>query len=192
MTQDEIEFQDSRPTHYNQRRRRKAEFIRPPNTLKAKVGSGGVSETILAKAQAVLENNTVDFRPLAEMYLENLLKGVDKARTLTQKDDRENVISHILYPAMQLKANGGMFHYNLVTKIADKLVQFLEVIEELDLAAIEIILAYHATLRAIILGGIKGDGGTHGQELLEALDDACTRYFDKKPRRQRHDYDFDQ
>ena len=51
-----------------------------PNTLKAKVGSGGLSEDILNKAQALLENNTVDFQPLAEMYLTALMKGIDIAK----------------------------------------------------------------------------------------------------------------
>jgi hypothetical protein len=81
---------------------------------------------------------------------------------------------------MQLKANGGMFHYDLVTKIAERFIQFMEVIENLDEEALEIITAFHTTIRAIILGRIRGDGGKRGDELLVALIDACTRYFDKK------------
>ena len=65
--------------HYNQTPKRRAEFIKPLNTLKQKVGSGGLSEDILNKAQALLENNTVDFLPLAEMYLEGLMKGIEKS-----------------------------------------------------------------------------------------------------------------
>ncbi|MFP4314336.1 MAG: hypothetical protein ACLFR0_08420 [Alphaproteobacteria bacterium] len=168
--------------HYNQPQKRKAEFITPPNTLKAKVGQGGLSEDILDKAQKLLENNTVDFLPLGELYLNNLMKGIEAAKD-HHKDDKEHVISMMLYPSMQLKANGGMFHYPLVTKIADKLIQFLEVIEEADIEAIEIVLAFHTTIRAVILGRITGDGGLHGQELLNALNDACVRYFDKSTKR---------
>ncbi len=165
--------------HYNQIPKRKAEFIRPPNTLKAKVGSGGLSDDILEKAQKLLESNTVDFMPLAEMYLDSLMKGIDLAKNAGSEIDSEYVISCMLYPAMQLKANGGMFHFPLVTQMGDKLIQFLEVIQEADIEATEIVLAFHTTIRAVVLGKIKGDGGVHGQELVRALSDACMRYFDK-------------
>jgi hypothetical protein len=74
-----------------------------------------------------------------------------------------------------------MFHYPLVTYISDKLVQFLEVIEEPDIDAVEIVLAFHTTIRAVVLGNITGDGGLHGQELISALDQACVRYFERYP-----------
>lgn len=165
--------------HFNQTPRRKAEFIRPPNYLKEKVGTGGLSEDILDKAQKLLEENTVNFDPLANMYLDTLMQGIEAAKGFGPADDIEYVISCMLYPAMQLKANGGMFHYNLVTQIADKLVQFLEVLEEPDISAVEIILAFHTTIRAVVHGKITGDGGSHGKELLSALQGACVRYFNK-------------
>lgn len=167
--------------HFNQKPRRKAEFFNPPNVLKRKVGTGGLSEEILNKAQAMLENNTVDFRPLGEMYLDALTKGVEQARTPPKGMETEHIIAAILYPATQLKANGGMFHYQLITNIADKLIQYLEVIARVDEESLEIIQAYHTTIRAILLGQIKGDGGMHGAELMQALVNACYRYFEKNP-----------
>jgi hypothetical protein len=167
--------------HYNQKPRRRAEFIKPLNTLKAKVGHGGLNEEILAKAQKLLESNTVDFAPLGEMYLNALMQGIEQAKETGPDDDGEHIIASMLYPSMQLKANGGMFHYELVTRIADKLIQFLEVIEYPDIEAIEIVLAFHTTIRAIIHGRVKGNGGRYGSELISALNDACVRYFDKNP-----------
>ncbi len=172
-------------THYNQEPRRKAEFIKPPNILKSKVGSGGLSQSILAKAQTLLENNTVDFRPLGEMYLDQLQDGVEQGvldlKSPQEERASERFIRIMLYPSMQLKANGGMFHYPLITTIGDKLVQFLEVIEIPDIEALEIVQAFHTTMRAVLLGQIKGDGGRYGAELVQALDDACHRYFTKFP-----------
>ncbi len=170
----------SEDTHYNQPKRRDVEFINPPNTLKQKVGSGGLSDEILEKAQDLLENNTVDFQPLGEMYLNALMSGVELAKGSDGEQDAEYVIASMLYPTMQLKANGGMFHYPLITQISDKLIQFLEVINEPDLEAIEIVIAFHATIRAVIHGKITGTGGAHGKELLKALNDACVRYFERK------------
>lgn len=179
---DFIDMQDSdnEARHFNQKPRRKADFIKPPNRLKEKVGSGGLSEDILAKAQALLENNTVDFTPLAEMYLQNLMNGIEVAKNAATTDDPEYLISCMLYPAVQLKANGGMFHYALITAISDKLVQFLEVVEEPDIEAIEIVLAFHTTMGAIIKSRIQGSGGIHGANLMDALNDACIRYFDRR------------
>lgn len=168
-----------KPDHYNQQPRRRAEFIKPPNIIKSKVGSGGLSEQILQKAEQLLENNTVDFKPLAEMYLNALMKGIEIGKSTDTNPDTEYVIAAMLYPAMQLKANGGMFHYQLVTKIADKLIQFLEVIEFVDIEALEIVLAFHAAVNAIVVGRITGHGGKHGIELLNALEEACLRYFEK-------------
>jgi len=168
-------------THFNQPQKRQAEFFMPPNLLKEKAGSGGLSEDILLKAQKLLEENTVDFEPLANVYLDSLMQGIETAKGYAPSDDVEQTLSLMIYPAMQLKANGGMFHYTLVTSIANKLVQFLEVIDEPDVHAVEIILAFHTTLRAVIQGKIKGDGGVHGHNLLDALDEACTRYFNQTP-----------
>ena len=170
------------PSHFNRTPKRNAEFIKPPNTLKAKVGSGGLGEDILVKAQALLESNAVDFLPLAEMYLGALMRGIEKVQNSEGITDTETQITAMLYPAMQLKANGGMFHYQLVTRIADKLIQFLEVINTADEDAIEIALAFHATMRAIIVSRITGTGGRHGAELMQALEDACNRYFERDDR----------
>ncbi|HNQ92360.1 MAG TPA: hypothetical protein PKI93_05445 [Alphaproteobacteria bacterium] len=177
---------DKNDDHFNLTPRRKAEFFMPPNHLKNKVGFGGLSDDILNKAQALLENNTADFRPLGEMYLESMMRGVEHVKALPDSMANDDAsIASILFPVMQLKANGGMFHYNLVTLIADRLVQFLEVIETIDKDAIEIIQAFHTTIRAILLGQIKGDGGTRGLDLLDALNAACYRYFEKYPEKKR-------
>ena len=173
-------------SHYNRAPKRKAEFIKPPNTLKQMVGHGGLSEEILDKAQKLLEENTQDFQPLAFMYLRALMQGIEMAKGATESDDSEQIIANMIYPSMQLKANGGMFHYKLITRIADRLVQFLEVIEEADIEAVEIVLAFHTTMSAVLHGNISGDGGEHGQELESALTAACMRYLSRHPASRNH------
>lgn len=165
--------------HYNQEPRRNAEFIKPPNMIKAKVGTGGLSDSILDRAQKLLENTTVDFAPLAEIYLASMMNGIRHARERKPEDDNEYLIGSVLYPCAQLKANGGMFHYPLVTRIADRFVQFLEVVDQIDDNSLEIAEAFHTTIKAVIHAKIKGDGGKHGNDLVEALNDACMRYFEK-------------
>src|SRR5689334_18011463 len=109
---------------------RRAELISPPNYLKEKVGSGGIDENLLTKAQALLEDNTVDFKPIADMLIDVLTEAVQNTRAGVLTG--ENAIEAIIYPAMQLKAQGGMFHYPLVTELSNILVNFLETVNAPD------------------------------------------------------------
>jgi len=170
--------------HYNQVQRRKAEIIDPPNLLKAKVGSGGLSEVILDRAQLLLEHNKVDFVPLAEVYLKQMQNGIDKAKNMSVSNDTsiekiEEIISYVLMPCVQLKGSAGMFHYPLISRVADRCVQFLEVIENFDSDAIEISQAFHTTIKIIVSSKITGNGGVQGDALVEELNGACMRYFEK-------------
>jgi len=168
-------------THFNQKPRRKAEFIKPLDTLKSKVGSGGLTEEILNKAQILLESNNVDFLPMAEVHLATMMRYIDKAKNSSVGEDGEIVIAQIINSAMQLKANGGMFHYQMVTRISDKLIEFLEVVAVLEDDAIEILQAFHTSLRAVVHGRITGSGDKPGDELMQALEDGCLRYFERYP-----------
>ncbi|PCI56793.1 MAG: hypothetical protein COB36_00505 [Alphaproteobacteria bacterium] len=165
--------------HYNQTPKRDATFITPPNIIKGKVGSGGLSEQVLKRAQKLLETHTSDFSPLADIYLSRMLEGIEKAENTNEEDVLEDLITAILLPCVQLKANGAMFHYQLVTRIADRFVQFMEVVECLDEETIEIAKAYHSTIKIVVAGKIKGDGGKQGDALVEELNRACMRYFEK-------------
>jgi predicted DNA-binding ribbon-helix-helix protein len=168
--------------HFNQKPRRKAQFTRPLNTLRSKAGYGGLDEAILNKAEARLENNGVDFPPLAETYLAALMRVIVQARNPTPGENGETLIVGMLEPTIELKAGGAMCGYPLVTRIANKLIQFLEVIAEPDKDAIEIVLAFHTTMRTILMGRITGSGGSHGEDLMQALEAACLRFFERHDR----------
>ncbi len=165
--------------HYNQKPKRNAEFIKPPNLLKAKVGDGGLSAQVIDRAQKLLENHTIDFAPLADIYLEQMKNGIDKAKASGEDSECETMISEVLFPCVQLKSNGAMFHYPLITRIADRFVQFMEVVECLNEETIEIALAFHTTIKIVVASQIKGDGGEQGEALVGALNEACMRYFKK-------------
>lgn len=167
--------------HFNQKPRCKAAFIKPLNFLKAKVGHGKLNDEILNKAEAVLENNAVDFLPMAETCLASLMRRIEQARNHVPGEDGEALTARMLEPATDLKAGGAMCGYPLVARIADKLIQFLEAIAEPDKDAIEIVLAFHTTIRAVLTGRTTGFDGKHGDELVQALEAACRRYFEHYP-----------
>lgn len=162
----------------NQKKLRKAELIMPPNRLKEKVGSGGIDEKVLSKAQELMENNTIEFNPIASMMIDVLHEAIADAKTGALTG--EAAIEAMLYPAMQLKAQGTMFHYPLVSDISNTLVNFLETVGMADKDVLDIVVAHKMSLNAVLASQIKGDGGKVGRELREALLDACARYYKAK------------
>ena len=157
----------------------KARFYNPPNLLKQKVGSGGLGKDILEKAQRLLEENKIDFKPIAYTYMDALHAGLELAYNPPANVRKEKLLEGLLNPIMQLKANGGMFHYSLVSRISDRMIIFLENLATPDKDAQEIIQAYYTTSTAILQSNLKGDGGKEGENLYLANCEACDRYCRK-------------
>lgn len=157
-----------------------AEIIRPPNKIKEAVGNGGLDAQVLRKAQTALEINAsgIDFRPQAREMIEHLQTAYDHACAGTQTGTE--AIEAMIHPAMQLKAQGGMFKYTLLTDICNILVNFLETAEKIDRHSLDIVNVHLLTIRAIIGRSMVGDGGPVGKDLRDALMDACNRYYRKR------------
>lgn len=153
-------------------------IIKANRLLQAKVGMGPVDEKLVQKSQDLIDNNKVDFAPMAKEYLDSLAKSIGQARK-KEKDDKE-ILQDMIDPVMQIKANATMFNYDLVGNLANIMLNFLETIDSIDKDVIEISDAHHKTLVLIIGNQMKGDGGEFGAELTGELKDACKRYFAKQ------------
>lgn len=164
--------------YFNQKRRRRAEFITPPNTLKIKIGSGGLEEDILARAEEKLKDNTADFPEIAAPFLAQLRDGIEKAGREGPNIKDERVFEALLYPVMELKANGAMFNYTAITELAARLIRFLEVITRLDQKALRIIQAFHDSMYLIIVKKLSGESTEETETLIRALNEACRHYFE--------------
>jgi hypothetical protein len=162
----------------DQKKIRHAELLVPPNRIKEKIGSGGLDETVLVKAQELLENNTIDFKPVARLQVDILSEAIADAKSGVSAG--EEAINAMLYPAMQLKAQGTMFHYPLISEIAQILVNFLETVPAADKDVMDIVVHHKFAINAVLGSEIKGDGGKLGRELRDALLDACARYYKKR------------
>jgi hypothetical protein len=166
-------------TFKDQPKLRHAEFINPPNILKKKVGSGGIDAAVLVKAQKVIDTNKTDFKPIAIELLEILDKGIEHAGSGSLKG--EAAIEAMLYPAAQLKAQGAMFRFPLVSDVSDILVSFLETITvPPSPEVLEIVTAHKMAISVIISNDIASEMHPHGKELKTSLLDACARYYKAK------------
>lgn len=152
-----------------------AQLIHPAKKLKEKVGSGGLDRSILALAQQRLEANTLDFKPIGL----HLIRAIDEALQdiSSGKVRGKPAIQRLLYPAMELKAQGAMFHYALVTEISETLMNLLETLSDLDNDVLELIAGYKMAGNVIFSKDLTGNGGAAGNKLRIALNDAYARFY---------------
>lgn len=155
---------------------RRPTFIEPSLTLKQKVGSGGLPAHLILKGQTYLESNPVDFTPFAKEYI-NGLKVLSKR--LESIKDGEAIIGEITKIVMQIKANGSMFHYQLLSMTSDVFLRFIEKIRAADQDFIDILGVYINILTIVIEKRLTGNGGKEGYALTEELHHACGRYYKK-------------
>lgn len=163
---------------FSQEKKRDIELIQPDKSLKHKVGHGGLSHQILEKAQKVIEETTVDFLPVGMRHLTALQEALKIVKSQKDKHETDSLVAVLGQPLMQLKANGGMFGYPLVSKISSLMIQFLETIEHFDDDTFDLLNGFVTSLNAALIGNIHMEDETgSGNDLYNALEDACQRYL---------------
>ncbi len=155
-----------------------SKLVKPENTLKKKVGTGGFNESDLVKAQQGLEKKDIDFRPQANDFLAELDATLEKIKTKEMPEIEQ--LDAIMYPMMQLKSQGGLFQYPLITKISHATLDFLENISGIDDDVITITEAYKKTIKAVLTLQIKDLANKTGAQLFDELSKAFSRYNSAK------------
>ena len=156
----------------------KPKVIKANKSLQEKVGTGKIDDTVIEKCQTVMDNNDVDFTPLAMEYLDKLATAIKTAKT--SDIETKEAVNNLTAPVMQLKANAATFKYSLIGNLANVMLSFLEGVQELDKDAISIVEAHHKTLTAIVIKKMTGTGGAFGAQMEDELKNACKRYFAKR------------
>lgn len=156
-----------------------AKIIKASRSLQMKAGKGVIAHESVQRAEDVIKNNDEDFSSIANGFLIRLHDAVEMAERNTAIS-KSDLIAGMIKPVMELKANAKMFKYNLVTSLANIMLEFLETIEHLDNKAVEIVAAHHKTLSMIITRKMSGDGGQVGAALQRELQSVCQRYFAQK------------
>ena len=148
----------------------KVQFIRPPNTLRAKViegGPGAINPDVLEKAEQVIAG-------MADSYIE--WAAEDAARlsaalaALGGADGDVEKLRPIFQVAHDMKGQGGSFGYQLITVIGDKLCRFIETLERVGTVEVDVIRLHVDSIQLVIAKRMKGDGGADGTTLLKGLE----------------------
>lgn len=146
--------------------------------LQQKIGGGSIDVEQIDQMQKIIDATTVDFVPMARIYLDEMSRALKNARARTGGDNA--LISALIVPIMQLKANGAMFHYDLISILAKLVLDMLEEIDTLDDDILDIVDTQHQTFSLLISEAMSGMGGLKGAELVKELQEACLRYARKK------------
>lgn len=153
-------------------------IIKASRVLQARIGQGPLDEAAVRRCQDVMDSQKFDFIPLASQYLQGLGGSIEMARA--QGLESAEALMSVTVPVMQLKANGAVFGFTLVTRLADVVLSFLEKLEALDQDAMSIVEALHEALETIVAARLDGDGGAHGLQFEQELQAACQRYLAKR------------
>lgn len=151
------------------------QILEPNKDLQRKIGTGSLDEKNIVLGQKTLEIIRVNFLPMAQ----DLADQLNTAIIIAEQDEAKSQLSldNFHFPITQLKVNGIIFKYDLISNLSAIIMKFIENLKELDDFAIQIIRAYHTTLTHIINQEMEGTGGENGNHLYEELGDACKRYY---------------
>lgn len=157
---------------------KKAKVIKANYELQARVGSGPLDEKKVAECERIIQENNIDFAPMAGEFLDKLAQAIQFAKSAGA--DPVQAKQKMTQPVMELKANAAIFKYDLIGTLANVMLSFLEAVKTIDKTVVDIVEAHHKTLSIIVLKKMSGDGGQAGKLFEQELKDACKRYFTKK------------
>lgn len=145
-----------------------AATIPAPLSLQKKVGKGKIPSITIKKCQALLDSNTYDFEPIGQGILDRLQTVLEKASNGSLNNDLAK--DKMLECIMQLKANGSMFRYTLVSKLCAIVMDFIETQNELNNHTITVIESLCSSLNTIFENKIIDGKSAKEKKVIKELE----------------------
>ena len=146
-----------------------AQVIRPPNTLRLKVGGGfgGIDANAIAKAEAALKAMSAQFG----QWLQDEITKLDAAQTAIRNEGLNAQTAEGLYfRAHDLKGLGTTYQYPLVTRLAGSLCKLLDEPGKRTEAPLRLLNAHIDAIKAVVRDEIQTDDHPTGRVLAETLE----------------------
>lgn len=146
-----------------------AQVIRPPNTLRMKVGGGfgAIDAKAIAKAEEALAAMSSQFG----QWLQDEITKMDKAQADIRAQGYTTVTAEALYfRAHDLKGLGTTYQYPLVTRLAASLCRMMDDPEKRMRAPMLLLDAHIDAIRAVVRDGIQTDDHPTGRVLADTLE----------------------
>ena len=159
----------------------KAKFFEPPRRLFSKGGGELVvtPEQIMAAVEEV-EALQDEFTDLVGKDIDRLEEIFAQAKTQSSEEERAATVQAMAPICHELRGQGGVFGYMLISVVADSLHLISSSILGVPDDALQLLRTHLDLLRAILREDIKGDGGVLGPELMSSLQKANVSFVDKK------------
>lgn len=152
-----------------------AQVIRPPNTLRLKVGGGfgGIDANAIAKAEAALKAMSSQFG----QWLQDEITKLDAAQAgIRAKGLNAETAEELYFRAHDLKGLGATYQYPLVTRLAGSLCKLLDEPGKRAEAPQLLLDAHIDAIRAVVRDGIQTDEHPTGRVLAETLEARVSAY----------------
>ena len=152
-----------------------AQVIRPPNTLRLKVGGGfgGIDANAIAKAEAALKAMSSQFG----QWLQDEITKLDAAQAaIRTKGLNAETAEELYFRAHDLKGLGATYQYPLVTRLAGSLCKLLDEPGKRAEAPLMLLDAHIDAIRAVVRDEIQTDEHPTGRVLAETLEAKVAAY----------------
>lgn len=152
-----------------------AQVIRPPNTLRMKVGGGfgGINAEAIAKAEEALKGMSAQFG----QWLQDEITKLEAAQNAIRAEGLNSQTAEALYfRAHDLKGLGSTYQYPLVTRLAGSLCKLLDDPTRRAEAPVRLLDAHIDAIRAVVRDQIQTDEHPTGRVLAEALEAEVASY----------------
>jgi CheY-like chemotaxis protein len=151
-----------------------------PNVLRRKVGVAADTEpatidpNLIAAAEAQIKEMEDDYADWVRRSIERLVLAHQRATEAPQEAAPHyqtiNKIAH------ELRGQGGIFGYPLISRFAFSLYACTDGAPEIDEKHLDLVKAHIDGIRVVMKDKVSGDGGPIGRELLAGLDKAKEKY----------------
>jgi len=153
-----------------------AQVIRPPNTLRMKVGGafGGIDAGAIAKAEAALKAMSSQFG----QWLQDEIVKLDKAQADIRTEGYNAQTAEALYfRAHDLKGLGTTYQYPLVTRLAGSLCKMMDDPAKRMAAPLVLLDAHIDAIKAVVRDQIQTDDHPVGKVLAETLEGRVAQHL---------------
>ena len=152
-----------------------AQVIRPPNTLRLKVGGGfgGIDANAIAKAEEALKAMSAQFG----QWLQDEIVKLDAAQVaIREKGFTPETAEGLYFRAHDLKGLGSTYQYPLVTRLAGSLCKLLDNPGKRMEAPVVLLDAHIDAIKAVVRDQIQTDDHPVGRALAETLEAEVAAY----------------
>ena len=152
-----------------------AQVIRPPNLLRAKIGTdpGPDLSRIVAQAEAALDGMKDQYETWIRDYLSAIGKALDEARASHPPDPA--AIAQIRKISHELKGQGETFGYPLLTQAGHMLHGMIDRDERAASRNLPLIAAYIDFMNIVVKNEVHDLGGLDEAQLMSALETATKK-----------------